>query len=649
MSHSNIQLHHHQRENNSNNRQQAKCFTTATSSTAANPPQQVLASIGNIEANLNSASSSGSGGNSVPAILSRKRKADCISTEEMNFASGSENLPLESQFSRSSFAPQSSSSLHVQQRVPLQTLHRSNANSGSISAAQASSSLARIANGPLRSNAKSSPSRRKRLSPKSSPKAGSGSQLQQPHQEEKRLRLRQSWAEFREYINSPAGPEVDSRRQAPIPPLKWADRAEMWKLICKKETGMYRRLDQLQILRRHQAIQPRMRAILLDWLIEVCEVYKLHRETFYLAVDFIDRYLSVTEGIPKTRLQLLGVSCLFIAAKIEEIYPPKITDFAYVTDGACNEEEILTMELVILKELNWGLSPMTPNGWMKLYMQVTHCDRSLVDGDNFVIPQFSGLPFLRVMQLLDLCVLDMASCQFRYSVLAASAFYYAHSNAEVGRQRAADVSGYLWEELATCVQWMSPFFAVIRSEAPIQPKSFQGVKFEHQHNIQSHTVDLTMLDKVHEKMQQNEVEDEDDEEEDLEESMEDVDDLEQSERAAQLERQIRAHQQQRGQQQSTLALNSSGNSCGVTDSPAEWYQRVQQQNQQAMTHDTPPVMSGDVNPMMMANVMKDADATPRSSRTTDSSNTVLYARRQPHRMNPEMVVSGVYTPDTPNS
>ena len=69
---------------------------------------------------------------------------------------------------------------------------------------------------------------------------------------------------------------------------------------------MYRRLDQLQILRRHQAIQPRMRAILLDWLIEVCEVYKLHRETFYLAVDFIDRYLSVTEGIPKTRLQLLG-------------------------------------------------------------------------------------------------------------------------------------------------------------------------------------------------------------------------------------------------------------------------------------------------------------------------------------------------------
>ena len=69
-----------------------------------------------------------------------------------------------------------------------------------------------------------------------------------------------------------------------------------------------------------------------DWLIEVCEVYRLHRETFYLAVDFIDRYLGVAEvAVPKNRLQLIGITCLFIGAKIEEIYPPKLQEFAYVT------------------------------------------------------------------------------------------------------------------------------------------------------------------------------------------------------------------------------------------------------------------------------------------------------------------------------
>ena len=45
-----------------------------------------------------------------------------------------------------------------------------------------------------------------------------------------------------------------------------------------------------------------MRSILLDWLTEVCEVYKLHRETFYLAVDFVDRYL--TQQVAKSSFYL---------------------------------------------------------------------------------------------------------------------------------------------------------------------------------------------------------------------------------------------------------------------------------------------------------------------------------------------------------
>ena len=84
------------------------------------------------------------------------------------------------------------------------------------------------------------------------------------------------------------------------------------------------------------------------------------------------------------------------------------------------------MELVILKGLQWGLSPMTPNSWMKLYMQVLHCDQTPLN-ENFVIPQYSGLNFSRVMQLLDLCALDMGSLAFPYSVLAASALYHFHN------------------------------------------------------------------------------------------------------------------------------------------------------------------------------------------------------------------------------
>ena len=46
-------------------------------------------------------------------------------------------------------------------------------------------------------------------------------------------------------------------------------------------------------------------------------MYRLHRETYYLAIDFIDRYLSVTRDVQKQQLQLIGITALFIGAKLE--------------------------------------------------------------------------------------------------------------------------------------------------------------------------------------------------------------------------------------------------------------------------------------------------------------------------------------------
>ena len=78
-------------------------------------------------------------------------------------------------------------------------------------------------------------------------------------------------------------------------------------------------------------------------------MYKLHRETFYLAAYYLDRFLACQHNVAKEKLQLIGVTALFIAAKVEEIYPPKLTDFAYVTDGACSEEQILDMEIIVIE------------------------------------------------------------------------------------------------------------------------------------------------------------------------------------------------------------------------------------------------------------------------------------------------------------
>ena len=73
-------------------------------------------------------------------------------------------------------------------------------------------------------------------------------------------------------------------------------------------------------------------------------------ETLYMAVNYVDRYLSrQSSATRKSELQLIGISALFFAAKLEEIYPPKLAEFAYVTDSACTETEMREMELMMLK------------------------------------------------------------------------------------------------------------------------------------------------------------------------------------------------------------------------------------------------------------------------------------------------------------
>lgn len=80
-----------------------------------------------------------------------------------------------------------------------------------------------------------------------------------------------------------------------------------------------------------------MRAILVDWIIKVHMKFKLLPETLFLTVNLVDRYLSVVMGIKKEEIQLVGVAALMIAAKYEEIYPPILKDFIYVTKNAFNK------------------------------------------------------------------------------------------------------------------------------------------------------------------------------------------------------------------------------------------------------------------------------------------------------------------------
>uniref|UniRef100_A0A6P4EJJ8 G1/S-specific cyclin-E isoform X1 n=1 Tax=Drosophila rhopaloa TaxID=1041015 RepID=A0A6P4EJJ8_DRORH len=306
-------------------------------------------------------------------------------------------------------------------------------------------------------------------------------------------------------------------RQCPLPALTWANAADVWRLMCHRDE-QDSRLRSISMLEQHPGLQPRMRAILLDWLIEVCEVYKLHRETFYLAVDYLDRYLHVAHKVQKTHLQLIGITCLFVAAKVEEIYPPKIGEFAYVTDGACTERDILNHEKILLQALEWDISPITITGWLGVYMQLNVNNRTpasfsqigrqkAVEADDaFIYPQFSGFEFVQTSQLLDLCTLDVGMANYSYSVLAAAAISHTFS-----REAALRCSGLDWQVIQPCARWMEPFFRVISQKATYLQLNEQNEQVSNKfglghicpnivtddsHIIQTHTTTMDMYDEV---------------------------------------------------------------------------------------------------------------------------------------------------------
>lgn len=156
-------------------------------------------------------------------------------------------------------------------------------------------------------------------------------------------------------------------------------------------------------------VNGKMRGVLIDWLIEVHSQFKLLQETLYMTIYIIDKFLQA-EGftIKRNKLQLVGVSAMFIASKVEEMYAPEINDFVYITDNAYTAAEIRQMELRMLNTLGFNFSRPLPLHFLR---------RNSKAGDVDVL-QHTVAKYLIEMSLLEY---DMA--HIPPSLMAAGALF----------------------------------------------------------------------------------------------------------------------------------------------------------------------------------------------------------------------------------
>eukprot|EP00899_Mesostigma_viride_P017956 jgi/Mesvir1/26161/Mv06860-RA.1 len=186
-------------------------------------------------------------------------------------------------------------------------------------------------------------------------------------------------------------------------------------------------------------INDKMRAILLDWLVEVHLKFKLMPETLYLTQNVIDRYLS-QKPVTRRNLQLVGVTAMLVAAKYEEIWAPEVRDFVYISDRAYQRDQIINMERSMLNALKFHLTVATPYPFILRFCKVATAERVVE-----VIASF----------LSELAIIDYGMIKYTPSMIAAAAVYVAllmQGREKPWNRLMVRHTAYTEHQLASCAQ-----------------------------------------------------------------------------------------------------------------------------------------------------------------------------------------------------
>ena len=154
-------------------------------------------------------------------------------------------------------------------------------------------------------------------------------------------------------------------------------------------------------------VNPRMRIILADWMYAVYLKFKSLPESYQLALALLDRFLSLFSST-HDNFQLIGITCLFIAMKLEEIYPPEVNDFVYISAQSYTEGQIIDMEKVIVDGLGFIIKTPLPIDFERRFNKA-----AVLDYKHHTMTKY----------LVTMCQLSVTSLRLLPSQLAAGATY----------------------------------------------------------------------------------------------------------------------------------------------------------------------------------------------------------------------------------
>lgn len=223
-------------------------------------------------------------------------------------------------------------------------------------------------------------------------------------------------------------------------------------------------------MQKPEQVKETSRAFLIEWVIDVHRKFRLRSETLYVTVKMIDKFLSV-RPVKKDELHILGLTCLFVASKYEEIYPPDLKDFIHVAENKFSRREVLTHELQVLAALGYGISWHSPLRFLERFYAI--CS---LEGNKTV--------FFLAQFIMEICHLDPLLVTYLPSQIAGASLIIAAK--KVADFRAEDIwtmemvqaTGYCADKLSHTVADVESFIGEVNQKF-LRPLRYKFAKTEY--------------------------------------------------------------------------------------------------------------------------------------------------------------------------
>mmetsp|Transcript_13199 Transcript_13199/g.18875 ORF Transcript_13199/g.18875 Transcript_13199/m.18875 type:complete len:770 (-) Transcript_13199:41-2350(-) len=243
-------------------------------------------------------------------------------------------------------------------------------------------------------------------------------------------------------------------------PASCLEQNHMGEVICNPVTLDNKFMDYMP---RKTFLSKEMRAVLMDWLIELAEEYKLEQITLHLAVALVDRCLarccfepdgcssdnsqsdSTSEGpcstfdsanskgemvVTRTTVQCLGCACMMISCKIHEKKPPTAENFAYISANSYTSSQVKRMELRVCTTLRFHLHCATPQHFVHRFLRASAASSS-TPWMSCTLGNLNKNLFYMFQYLLELSFLVYEFAPRKASLTAASALYLARATLNI--------------------------------------------------------------------------------------------------------------------------------------------------------------------------------------------------------------------------